>query len=69
MAHRGLSPSSCDIHCGFDGGQGVLKLALTITDRLEDIPTGRSHYSDVSKRSTLNNIQYSIQYYDIFLGS
>ena len=54
MTYRGLSPSSCDIHCGFDGGQGVLKLALTITDRLDDVPTtGRSCYSDVSNRSSL----------------
>ena len=53
MVHRGLNPSSCDIHCGFDGGQGILKVALTITDRLEDEHTGRSHYSDVSNRSKI----------------
>ena len=53
MVHGGLNPSSCDIHCGFDGGQGILKVALTITDRLEDEYTGRSHYSDVSNRSKI----------------
>ena len=48
MAHRGLNPQTCDVHCGFDGGQGMLKLAVTITDRLEGETVGRSHYADVS---------------------
>ena len=48
MAHRGLNPQTCDVHCGFDGGQSMLKLAVTITDRLEGEKSGRSHYSDVS---------------------
>ena len=47
MAHRGLDPHSCDVHCGFDGGQGMLKLAVTVTDRLESEESGRSHYSQV----------------------
>ena len=47
MAHRGLDPHSCDVHCGFDGGQGMLKLAVTVTDRLESKESGRSHYSQV----------------------
>ena len=45
MAHRGLDPQSCDVHCGFDGGQGMLKLAVTITDRQESEQSGRSLYS------------------------
>ena len=48
IAHRGLNPHNCDVHCGFDGGQGMLKLGLTITDRLGKEATGRSKYSDVS---------------------
>ena len=48
MAHRGLNPQTCDVHCGFDGGQSMLKLAVTITDRLEGEKSGRSLYSDVS---------------------
>ena len=48
MAHRGLNPHNCDVHVGFDGGQGMLKLALTVTDRLEVECGGRSRYADVS---------------------
>ena len=47
MAHRGLNPHTCDVHCGFDGGQAMLKLAVTVTDRAEGEKRGRSHYSDV----------------------
>ena len=47
LAHRGLDPHSCDVHCGFDGGQGMLKLAVTITDRQEAEQVGRSLYSQV----------------------
>ena len=36
-----------DVHCGFDGGQGILKLGVTITDRADVEEGGRSHYSDV----------------------
>ena len=38
------------MHCGFDGGQSILKLALTVTDRLEWEKSGKSHYSDVSEK-------------------
>ena len=47
MARRGMSPQTCDVHCGFDGGQGMLKLGVTITNRLELEESGRSHYSQV----------------------
>ena len=30
---RGLKPEDCDIHCGFDGGQGFLKIGFTVTDK------------------------------------
>ena len=32
---------------GVDGGQGWLKMGLTVTDREEKEQTGRSHYSEV----------------------
>ena len=47
MAHRGLNPHTCDVHIGIDGGQDILKVALTITDRLGVEKIGRSHYSEV----------------------
>ena len=47
LLHRGLNPHSCDVHCGFDGGQGMLKLGVTITDRAGVEECGRSRYSDV----------------------
>ena len=58
MAHRGLNPHSCDVHCGFDGGQGMLKLGLTITDRLEMEETGRSRYSHVSMYASTEALSY-----------
>ena len=48
MAHRGLNPHTCDVHIEFDGGQDILKVAITITDREGIEETGRSRYSDVS---------------------
>ena len=47
LAHRGLNPQTCDVHVGIDGGQGMLKLGVTITDRLEQEESGRSFYSQV----------------------
>ena len=49
MTHRGLNPHTFDVHCGFDGGQSMLKLALTVTDRLEGEKRGRALYSEVRK--------------------
>ena len=66
MEHRGLNPHNCDVHCGFDGGQGILKLAITITDRLEGGSRGRSHYSDVRIISILYYlavVTFSISHY------
>ena len=33
LFERGLDPHDCDVHCGFDGGQGILKIGVTITER------------------------------------
>ena len=48
MSRRGMDPQTSDVHIGFDGGQGILKLGVTITDRQElDLSGSRSHYSEV----------------------
>ena len=57
MSHRGLDPQTCDVHCGFDGGQSMLKLAVTITSRIEKEKIGRSKYSDVSLGGLLKSLK------------
>ena len=54
ISYRGLNPNSSDCHCGLDGGQGILKVGITITDRDEvgKESVGRSTYADVSKNKT-----------------
>ena len=47
MTHRGLNPYTCDVHIGMDGGQSMLKIALTMTDRLGVERSGRATYSEV----------------------
>ena len=47
IQHRGDDPQECDVHVGFDGGQGLLKIGYTITKRSEEERKGRSRYSDV----------------------
>ena len=47
MAHRGLSPEDIDVHVGIDGGQGWLKLGLSVTEKSEANNNGRAHYSEV----------------------
>ena len=47
LLYRGDNPHECDVHCGFDGGQGLLKIGYTITKRTTEANTGRSSYSDV----------------------
>ena len=49
ITHRGLNPHNCDVHIGLDGGQGMLKVALTITDRLDVEKQGRATYTEVFK--------------------
>ena len=49
LSERGLNPHDCDVHVGFDGGQGLLKIGFTVTDRTETVKEpGRSKYSEVS---------------------
>lgn len=48
IRERGLDPHDCDVHVGFDGGQGLLKIGFTVTERSEELsPLGRSKYSQV----------------------
>ena len=45
---RGLAPQDCDVHVGFDGGQGLLKIGFTVTERCEEVSLrSRSKYSEV----------------------
>ena len=53
IARRGMNPQTSDVHCGFDGGQGMLKLGVTITDRQELDESGRAHYSQVDTFSLM----------------
>ena len=32
LAERGLDPGDAHVHCGFDSGQGILKIAVTTTE-------------------------------------
>jgi hypothetical protein len=48
IARRGMNPQTSDVHCGFDGGQEMLKLGVTITDRQELDESGRAFYSQVA---------------------
>lgn len=48
LYERGLDPGQCDVHVGFDGGQGILKIGFTVTDRSEAVKDScRSKYSEV----------------------
>ena len=47
MAHRGLSPNDVDAHVGIDGGQGWLKIGLTLTKRCEINNNKRAKYEEV----------------------
>ena len=46
LAHRGMDPQNSDVHCGIDGGQGSLKIGITVTEKGTK-KLGRAHYSDV----------------------
>ena len=48
IASRQIDPKSSDVNVGLDGGQGMLKVGMTITDRNEAEQSGRSLYSSVS---------------------
>ena len=49
LHERGLNPQDCNVLCGFDGGQGLLKIGFTIAEK-ESLgrESTRSKYSDVS---------------------
>ena len=48
LSHRQMDPQASDVHVGIDGGQKMLKLGVTITDKLDVGEAGRSHYVHVS---------------------
>ena len=60
MAHRGLNSHTCNVHIGLDGGQGMLKVALTITDRLGIEKSDRASYSEVIINFVLPNSNKSL---------
>ena len=56
IERRQLDVNSSDVHIGIDGGQGSIKVGLTITDRTTSETCGRAAYSEV----------YNIHYKNIF---
>jgi len=50
LEKRGLNPDNCDVHCGFDGGQGFLKIGITLTEK--------NNNSDISKVIFESNFNY-----------
>ena len=57
LEDRGLDPVSSYVHCGFDSGQGILKIAMTVTERSQDTQNrGRAKYSEVSHCFILSNV-------------
>ena len=61
LTHRGLNPHNSDVHCGIDGGQGSLKVGITVTER-NSSKSGRAHYSDVRFCDSINNLFESKNY-------
>ena len=48
LSERSMNPGESDVHCGFDSGQGMLKIAVTVTERNGDeLVSGRSKYTQV----------------------
>ena len=48
LEERGVQPADADVHCGFDGGQGILKITITATQKKEVVTKkGRSTYDQV----------------------
>ena len=49
LHERGLNPQDCNVLCGFDGGQGLLKIGFPIAEK-ESLgrETIRSKYPEVS---------------------
>ena len=49
LRERGLDPQDCNVLCGFDGGQGILKIGFTIAERASlETEQRRSKYTKVS---------------------
>ena len=48
LSARGLNPETSDVHVGIDGGQNMLKIGVTITERCNSENSGRSLYSQVN---------------------
>ena len=46
LEHRGLDESTADIKLGLDGGQGSLKVTLSIMDKDERMKSGRQTYAE-----------------------
>ena len=50
---RGLNADDVDVHLGFDGGQGSLKLVLSLTEKEANLSSGRSKYSQVLTEASI----------------
>ena len=50
LAERQMNPTDCHVHCGFDSGQGILKIAISVTDKneVQEESCGRAKYSQVT---------------------
>ena len=58
LYERGFDPHGSDVHVGFDGGQGILKIGFTITERAGAVNSSeRSKYSEgvASKAAKLSS--------------
>ena len=62
---RGLDPFATTGLVGLDGGQGSLKVALTLVENSEDKENKMSKYSQVS---CLKNFIYEIMYPNLKIG-
>ena len=47
LTERGMDPSTADVHVGIDGGQNMLKVGITITERNDNEEFGRATYNQV----------------------
>ena len=47
MELRQLAGESTDVHMGVDGGQGLVKVGLILTDRNKEEKVGRATYAEV----------------------
>ena len=48
LRERGLNPHDCKVLCGFDGGQGILKIGFTVSESaVPEKISVRAKYSEV----------------------